>query len=97
MHKEYSIYDAKAQLSALVRQVRESGQTFIITVHGQPVAELRPVEADSVERQTLEQRFLEMEALGLITPSNRKPGEKPNFQPGEPKPGALKRFLKERD
>ena len=55
------------------------------------------MQADSVERQTLEQRFLEMEALGLITPSSRKPGEKPNFQPGEPKPGALKRFLEERE
>ena len=43
MPKEFSIYDAKAQLSALVRQVRETGQTFVITVHGEPVAELRPV------------------------------------------------------
>ena len=43
MAEEYSIYDAKAKLSALVRQVRE-GRSFVITVHGQPVAELRPIE-----------------------------------------------------
>lgn len=98
MAKEYSIYDAKAQLSALVRQVRESGQTFVITVHGEPVAELRPIAPPAaVKKQTPEERFLEMEALGLITPSLRKPGEKPNFKAGEPRPGALQRFLEERD
>ena len=97
MPKDYSIYDAKAQLSALVRQVRESGQTFVITVHGGPVAELRPIELRTVKKQSLEERMLEMEALGLLSPSKRKPGEKPDFQLGEPKPGALQRFLEERD
>ena len=97
MPKEYSIYDAKAQLSALVRQVRESGQTFVITVHGKPVAELRPVEAPAVRKQTIEERLAELEASGQITPSKRQPGEKPNFRLGEPKPGALQRFLEERD
>ena len=37
MPDEYSLYEAKAKLSALVKQVRE-GRTVIITVHGQPVA-----------------------------------------------------------
>ena len=97
MPKEYSIYDAKAQLSALVRQVRESGQTFVITVHGQPVAELRPVEAPVVRKPTIEERLAELEASGQLTPSKRKPGEKPNFPIGEPNPGALQRFLDERD
>ncbi len=97
MPKEYSIYDAKAQLSALVRQVRESGQTFVITVHGEPVAELRPISPEAAPKQSLEERMREMEARGLLSPSKRKPGEKPNFQLGEPKPGALQRFLEERD
>lgn len=97
MSKKYSIYDAKAQLSALVRQVRESGQTFVITVHGEPVAELRPVAPEPTKKQTLEERIAELEASGQLSPSNRKPGEKPNFPIGEPKPGALQRFLDERD
>ncbi len=97
MAREYSIYDAKAKLSALVRQVRESGQTFVITVHGEPVAELRPIAPAVVKKQTPEERFLEMEARGLISPSLLKPGEKPNFKAGEPVPGALQRFLEERD
>ena len=96
MPKEYSIYDAKAQLSALVRQVRESGQSFVITVHGEPVAELRPFEA-SAPVQTLAERIAELEAMGAITKSKRKPGEKPYFPLGEPNPGALQRFLDERE
>ncbi|MGQ0766652.1 MAG: type II toxin-antitoxin system Phd/YefM family antitoxin, partial [Gemmatimonadota bacterium] len=40
MAREFSLYEAKARLSALVRQVRE-GQTVVITVHGRPAAELR--------------------------------------------------------
>ncbi len=97
MPEEYSIYDAKAKLSALVRQVRESGQTFVITVHGEPVAELRPIE--KVERkQTLEERVAELTKLGAIKPSGRPKGERPKFQLGKTaRPGALQRFLDERD
>ncbi len=97
MPRHYSIYDAKAQLSALVRQVRESGQTFVITVHGQPVAELRPVEPAAARKQTLEERIAELEASGQLSHPSRKPGEKPYFPIGEPSPGALQRFLDERE
>ncbi len=97
MPKEYSIYDAKAQLSALVRQVRESGQTFVITVHGEPVAELRPFEPPLVRKQTLEERIAELTAQGSIVPSQRKPGEPFHFPRGQHVPGALQRFLDERD
>lgn len=95
MPREYSIYDAKAKLSALVRQVRE-GRSFVITVHGQPVAELRPIEAKP-NVPTLAERFEELTARGLITPSRLAPGESPVFAIGPPSPGALQRFLDERD
>lgn len=95
MPEEYSIYDAKAKLSALVRQVRE-GQTFVITVHGEPVAELRPI-AKIDKPSSFAERLTELEERGELTRSKRKPGEKPNFRLGKPKPGALKRFLAERD
>ena len=97
MAKEYSIYDAKAQLSALVRQVRESGQTFVITVHGEPVAELRPIEPPPANLQTFEERIAELTAQGVIVPSQRKPGEPFNFPPGQRVPGGLQRFLDDRD
>ena len=96
MAEEYSIYDAKAKLSALVRQVRE-GRSFVITVHGEPVAELRPIEK-AQRTQTLEERVAELTRRGVIKPSGRPPGERPDFPLGTiRKPGALQRFLDERD
>ena len=41
MPDDHSLSDAKAKLSALVRQARE-GRTILITVLGEPAAELRP-------------------------------------------------------
>jgi prevent-host-death family protein len=96
MAKEYSIYDAKAKLSALVRQVRETGQSFVITVHGEPLAEMRPFE-QIAKPDTLAERVAALEAIGAISPSRLRPGERPTFPVGEPQPGALQRFLEERD
>ena len=42
MRDTYSLYEAKAKLSAIIRQVRE-GRHVLVTVHGEPVAEIRPV------------------------------------------------------
>lgn len=98
MPEEYSIYDAKAKLSALVRQVRESGQSFVITVHGEPVAELRPIEKVEPPQQTFAERVAELTRRGVIQPSKRAPGERPNFPIGKTaRPGGLQRFLDERD
>ena len=98
MSEEYSIYDAKAKLSALVRQVRE-GASFVITVHGEPVAELRPFEKSEapVRTQSLEERMAELEARGELTPAKMKPNDARAFPIGKPKPGALKRFLDDRE
>jgi prevent-host-death family protein len=95
MPEEYSIYDAKAKLSALVRQVRE-GRSFIITVHGEPVAELRPIEA-TPKATTLAERIEELRAQGLITPARLAPGETGSLRVGPTVPGALQRFLDERE
>ena len=93
MPEEYPLYDAKAKLSALVRQVRE-GRSFVITVHGRPVAELRPYEPKA---QTLAGRIEELTAQGLLTPARLAPGELSSLRVGTPNPGVLKRFLDERD
>ena len=95
MRDEYSLYDAKAKLSALVRQVRE-GRTIVITVHGEPAAELRPIEKIP-RRRTLVERLAELEARGEVSPATRKPGAPLELRPVARRPGALKRFLKERD
>lgn len=95
MPDEYSLYEAKARLSSLVRQVRE-GRSVIITVHGVPAAELRPVDP-SVRPQTLEERIAELDARSAIVPGRRSPGEENAFPIGPRVRGALKRFLEERD
>jgi prevent-host-death family protein len=95
MSDEYSLYDAKARLSALVRQVRE-GRTFIITVHGEPVAELRPIDR-SQRRETLEERVAALTRQGEISAPLRQTGDRASFPVGRRVRGALKRFLDERD
>lgn len=52
------IRELKAELSRYVREAR-SGETVVITDHGTPVAELRPIGGDSVFERLL--------AEGLIT------------------------------
>ncbi|MEX0692755.1 MAG: type II toxin-antitoxin system prevent-host-death family antitoxin [Gemmatimonadales bacterium] len=92
MTESYSLYEAKAKLSALVRQVRE-GRTVIITVHGKPAAELRPIEPAG---QTLEERLDWLEARGSLIRAKAAP-DPSAFKPIARRPGALKRFLDERD
>jgi prevent-host-death family protein len=94
MPDEYSIYDAKAKLSALVRQVRE-GRSVVITVHGEPVAELRPYQKPD-RPQTFAERIAELTARGEIIPAKMKPSDPRAFPPGTPRPGALQRFLDDR-
>ncbi len=97
MSEEISLYQAKATLSALVRAVREGGASYTITVHGQPVAELRPIEPKPPRKQTLAERLAELEANGEILPAKGSPADWANLPPAPHIPGALQRFLDERD
>lgn len=92
MPREYSLYEAKAKLSALVRQVRE-GRHVIITVHGEPAAELRPVDRGGRGRP-LQERLDELAERGELV---RPQGPKVPVRVGAARKGALRRFLAERD
>jgi prevent-host-death family protein len=85
----YSTYEAKAKLSEILRKV-ERGQTVVISRHGTPVAEVRPVRNASTR---IEQRIAELTARGVIVPSSSRPGR---WAPVAHRPGALQRFLDER-
>lgn len=87
---EYSLYEAKAKLSAIVRRVRE-GHTVVVTVHGEPAVEIRPV---APKATGIEARMAELEARGVLTPARSR---RRKFKPVIHRPGALKRFLEERD
>ncbi len=87
---EYSLYDAKAKLSAIVRRVRE-GHTVVVTVHGEPAVEIRPVERKA---GGLDARIRELTERGCLTPARSTDR---SFKPLAHRPGALKRFLDDRN
>lgn len=90
MRRTYSLYEAKAKLSALVRQVRE-GDRVVITVHGQPAAELRPVEAVAAG---IDARIERLAERGVVRRRDRDAGA---LEPVAKRPGALERFLADRE
>jgi prevent-host-death family protein len=95
MDYDYPQFDAKARLSALVRQVRE-GATVVITVHGERVAELRPYVAAEPDH-SLTARIAELTARGELVPPRMAPGESGSLRVGRPNPGVVQRFLADRD
>ena len=90
MRDTYSLYEAKARLSAIIRQVRE-GRHVLVTVRGEPVAEIRPVVRVAND---LAARLEQMTERGVLVRGERREG---TLRPVARKPGALARFLADRD
>ncbi|MDT8368365.1 MAG: type II toxin-antitoxin system prevent-host-death family antitoxin [Longimicrobiales bacterium] len=86
---QFSTYDAKARFSEVLRRVRE-GRTVTVTWHGEPVAEIRPLDPSG----GIEARLDWMRSRGLLSVVG--PGER-RFHPVARRPGALRRFLEERE
>lgn len=57
--KEITAYHAKTKLAEVLREV-ETGEHFVITRHGAPVAELSPVRR---QRRSFDEVVAEMDAL----------------------------------
>lgn len=90
----YSLYEAKAKLSEIIREVRQHGQSVTISYHGTPVAEIRPIEAAPEDEDRIQKRMRMLEAQGALSPA--QPGAPP-LRPIAERPGALERFLAERE
>ena len=90
MRDTYSLYEAKARLSAIIRQVRE-GRHVVVTVRGEPVAEIRPV---AREANDLAARLEQLAERGVLVRGERR---KAASRPVARRPGALARFLADRD
>ena len=90
MTETYSTYDAKAKLSEILRKV-ESGRTIRITHRGEPIAEIRALRHGPAR---LADRIDELTEHGVLTPPVGVHGA---FGPLTHRPGALDRFLSERD
>lgn len=88
MAHHYSIYEAKAKFSELLRRVK-GGTEVTVTERGRPVAKVIPLQ----QEQTLAQRLKELEHCNNLIPRRRKKMERG----GENIPGGLERFLKERE
>lgn len=86
----YSTYEAKARFSEVMRLVRE-GRTVHISYHGKPVAEIRPIAG---KKKTLAEHLEELERRGVIVPARDRNAP---IEPIAHRPGALQRFLDERE
>lgn len=91
MRDTYSLYETKAKLSAIIRRVRE-GHRVLVTLHGEPVAEIRPVEPSA---GGLDRHLDQLAERGILVRPER---------PDQPVPsavarrrGALARFLADRN
>jgi prevent-host-death family protein len=94
MAATYTTYEAKARFSEVLRRVR-AGERVVITFHGRPAAEIRPVEPAP---ETFEERIARLKREGRIVPAVPGSEGKPlGIRPIARRPGALKRFLDERD
>ena len=87
----YSIYEAKARFSEVIRLVR-NGKTVTVSYRGEPVAEIRSISPP--ESPTLDERLQDLERRGALV---RSPMARRTFEPVARRPGALSRFLAERD
>jgi prevent-host-death family protein len=87
--RSFSLYDAKARFSEIVRMVRD-GASVTVTVHGKPVAEIRPIQMDSAD---LTGRISQLVDSGVVVPAAVP--FKPQVRAR--RPGALKRFLADRE
>lgn len=90
MARIYSVYEAKARFSEVIREVRE-GNTVTVSYRGKPVAEIRPIRQS--ETPTLDDRLTDLERNGALVPSGAARQE---FRTAAHRPGALERFLTER-
>ena len=89
MPTTYSTYEAKARLSEILRKVRE-GQTVLISHRGQEVAEIRPVRRETSAEEVVKR----LEDRGLLQGGRDRKGL---LAPVANRPGALQRFLEERE
>lgn len=69
MSQKYSIYEAKARLSEIIRTVKKK-RRVIITDRGVPVAEVIPYQDD--RKESLEDRITRLTSTGSLIPAKSK-------------------------
>jgi prevent-host-death family protein len=87
--KQYSIYEAKARFSEIIRKVKDR-RRIIITERGRPVAEVIPYQQE--QEQSLDARVERLQSLGVVVPAERSPSKMRRL-PIQPIRGATREFL----
>jgi prevent-host-death family protein len=88
-------YDAKAHFGEIVRDAM-AGRETIISYRGKPVAKVVPLHPVEPREETWPEREARLIREGIIIPARRKwDGEIPVSE--REHPGALERFLADRD
>lgn len=73
MEKKIGIRELKNQTSKIVRQVREEAAEYVITLHGEPVAVLRPIQDEDqkdILEAEIEKEIAEMQELAELIAEN---------------------------
>lgn len=91
MTDTYSIYEAKARLSEIIRAIKRN-RRVTITERGVPVAEVVPY--GSSQAPSFETRIAQLESTGNLAPARRGVEA---IGPIARRPGGLERFLAERE
>ena len=86
----YSTYEAKARFSEVLRHVRAGG-TVTVSYRGEPMAEIRAIQR---QPDTIEERLDDLERSGALA---RPSGPRKPLRAVAQRPGALDRFLADRD
>ena len=94
----YTTEEILSKLPEILKAVT-AGESITVTDQGVPVAEIRPLPEGRREpypnsTDKLDQHMEEMRRRGVLGPSN---GPRKEFRATEHKPGALERFLAERE
>lgn len=85
----YSVYEAKAKLSELLRHVKKQ-RRVVITERGEPVAHVVP----PTKTTGLAARLRDLQERGIVQGEGGAPSEMRRLAA---RPGALQRFLRERE
>jgi len=89
MAEIYSMYDAKAKFSEVIRKVR-AGKRIMIACRGETVAEIAPADRGT----SLARLLRRAEAEGILSRASKRAGR---LEPLAKRPGALARFLRSRE
>ena len=86
----YSTVEAKTRFSEILKLVR-SGKVATVSYRGKPVAEIRPIAETNLSN---DERFEELRKRGVYIPAKSPLSA---FKSSVQRPGAVKRFLEDRD